>query len=293
MTGANDPKLLVVYYTQSLMLCATSAVFLFCAFIFISGHLLKRIVVSVLLGCILLSPLVIVWPINVLTEALGVPTILLFACACLADDSGRRWSPILIAIVCCLLVLVRDAMIIFVCIFGALLLANILFVKINWTPPRMIGMVLVLLALGLGMAKALVVTTASSTPAPRRTSASSWQTSSSIKSCPIREHRQFFVERGLPISSTVMERSGKPAWVDNDWFYPDSALSDRPDFIAYRNWVATKGTRTYLTFLLAHPWYLLRSIVYNPSVPDERSRDAGYQFSITAELLSRPYRGYS
>ena len=67
-----------------------------------------------------------------------------------------------------------------------------------------------------------------------------------------------------------MERSGKPAWVDNDWFEPDSALSDRPEFIAYRNWVATKGTRTYLTFLLAHPWYLLRSIVYNPNVPDER-----------------------
>ena len=179
--GGNDPKLLAVYYTQSLILCATSAVFLFCAFIFISGHLLKRIVVSVLLGCILLSPLVIVWPINVLTEALALPTILLFACACLADDSGRRWSPILIAIVCCLLVLVRDAMIIFVCIFGALLLANILFVKINWTAPRMIGMVLVLLAIGLGVAKAWLVRAAA-----RRTSASSWQTSSSSESCPIR-----------------------------------------------------------------------------------------------------------
>jgi len=288
LSDGNDPKFLPVYYTQSLILCAASAVFLFCAFIYISGRLFTRIVVSMLLGCILLSPLVIVWPINILTEALALPTILLVACACLADDSGRHWSPIFIAIVCSLLVLVRDAMMIFVCIFGALLLANSLFVKINWTAARMIGMVLVLVAIGLGVAKASLVTSGGSKNVSQLLA-----NIIQFRILPDPERRQFFVERGLPISSTVMERSGKPAWVDNDWFHPDSALSDRPELIAYRNWVATKGARTYLTFLLAHPWYLLRSIVYNPSVPDERYLRAmpDIQFSIT-ELLSRPYRGY-
>ena len=207
LAGGNDPKLLAVYYTQSIMLCATSAVFLFCAFILISGHLLKRIVVSALLGCILLSPLVIVWPITVLTEALALPTILLFACACLSDDSGRRWSPILIAIVCCLLVIVRDAMFIFVCIFGALLLANTLFVKVNRTGPRMIGIVLVLLAISLGGTKAWLVESGGS-----KNLSQLLANIIQFRILPDPQRRQFFVERGLPISSTVMERSGLPAW---------------------------------------------------------------------------------
>ena len=94
LVGGNDPKLLAVYYTQSIILCVISAVFLICAFFLVSGHLLKRIVVAALLGGILLSPLVIAWPTTVLTEALALPTILLFACACLSttrDDLGPRY----------------------------------------------------------------------------------------------------------------------------------------------------------------------------------------------------------
>jgi hypothetical protein len=284
LSDGNDPKFLPVYYTQSLILCAASAVFLFCAFIYISGRLFTRIVVSMLLGCILLSPLVIVWPINILTEALALPTILLVACACLADDSGRHWSPIFIAIVCSLLVLVRDAMMIFVCIFGALLLANSLFVKINWTAARMIGMVLVLVAIGLGVAKASLVTSGGSKNVSQLLA-----NIIQFRILPDPERRQFFVERGLPISSTVMERSGKPAWVNDDWYAPDSVLS--AEFVAYRRWIEAKGIRTYLIFLLAHPRYLLRSIVYNPTLPDEHYRVMqDVQFSIT-DLFSRPFTG--
>jgi hypothetical protein len=81
VNGANDPRLQVVYYTQSLMLCAASAVFLLSALILIPGKLFRRIILSVLLGCVLLSPLIIVWPAFILTDAQASPTILLFACA--------------------------------------------------------------------------------------------------------------------------------------------------------------------------------------------------------------------
>ena len=287
VVGGNGPNLLAVYYTQSIILCAMSAIFLSCAFILTSGHLLKRTVISALLGGILLSPLVIVWPTTILTEALALPTMLLFACACLSDNSGRSWSPIFIAIVCCLLVLVRDAMLIFVCIFGALFLANTLFVKVNRTGPRMTGMVLVLLAIGLGGSKAWLVESGGS-----KNLSQLLANIVQLRILPHPESRNFFAERGLPISSTVMERSGLPAWDDNDWYEPDSAVSDRPAFIAYRHWIVTKGPKTYLTFLLTHPWYLLRSIVYSPDVPDARYMLVqDIQFSIT-DLFSRPYIGY-
>ena len=294
LTASNDPKLLAIYYVQSLILCATSAVFLFCALILTPGHLLKRIVVAVLLGCILLSPLIIVWPNYVLTESMVLPATLLFACGCLADDAGRRWSLILIAMSCLLLVLVRDAMILFVCMFVTLLLANILFAKINWTRPRMIGTVLVLLALGLGIAKeSLVVNDSEQYTGTSKTLSTLFANVIQYRILPNPEYRKFFVERELPISSTVMERVGKPAWVDSDWFQADSDLSDRPDLVAYRHWVVTKGTRTYLTFLLAHPEYLLRSIVNNPNEPDERFKHfQDIHFSML-DLLSVPYNGYS
>ena len=80
-----------------------------------------------------------------------------------------------------------------------------------------------------------------------------------------------------------MERSGKAAWVDDDWYAPDNALSDRPEFIAYRRWIETKGIRTYLTFLLAHPWYLLRSIVYNPTLSDEHYRGICRMFNSRSQ----------
>jgi len=177
-------------------------------------------------------------------------------------------------------------MVIFVGIFGALLLANNLFAKINWTAPRMIGMVLVLVAIGLGVAKASLVTSGGS-----KNLSQLLANIIQFRILPDPERRQFFVEQGLPISSTVMERSGKAAWVNDDWYAPDNVLSDRPEFIAYRRWIETKGIRTYLTFLLAHPWYLLRSIVYNPTLSDEHYRVMqDVQFSIT-DLFSRPFTG--
>src|SRR5262249_31718301 len=139
---------------QSFILHATTAVFLYYAFILIPGHLLKRIVICVLLGGMLLSPLVIIWPTIVMTEAMTLPAILLFACACLAADARTRWAPIVVAMTCCLLVLVRDPIIYFVWMFAALLWTNMLFAITNWTRLLMIGPVLMLLAVGLGIARA-------------------------------------------------------------------------------------------------------------------------------------------
>jgi hypothetical protein len=288
--ASTDPKLLAVYAAQSLMLSATSAVFLFCAFILIPGHLLKRVVICALLGGILLSPLVVVWPTMVMYETMAIPATLLFACACLSDDSGRRWSLILIAMACCLLLLVRVQTVFFVFMFAGLLWGNILFSKTNWTRPLMIGAALMLLATGLGIAKASWLLDRMKDNYGSIVNYSQvWASIIQVRILPDPEHRKFFVERGLPISSTMMERSGKPAWVDNKWFTPENELSESPDFIAYRNWVLEKGRRTYLTFLLTHPGYLLRSIAHSPNVLAKC--DGDLCFSIT-DLLSLPMRGY-
>ena len=290
-TASTDPKLLVVYAAESLILSVASALYLCCAFIFIPGNLIKRIIISVLLGGILLSPLVIVWPNSVLTEAIMPPAILLFACACLADDFRGRWSPILVSLVCCLLVLVRDPMFLFVLPFAVLLLANNLFAKTNWTYPIMIGTVLMLIAIGLGTTKVSLLPVDPLIAIERHLvdRGQSLVNIIQFRILPDAEHRNFFVERGLPISSTVMERSGKPAWGDNDWYAPDSELSERPEFIAYRHWVVTKGAQTYLKFLLTHPGYLVRAFVDSPNVAGEFGGD--FDFSVT-DLLSIPYSGY-
>lgn len=289
--ASTDPKLLVVYATQSLILSVTSALFLFCAFIFISGNLIKRIIISFLLGGILLSPLVVWWPNTAMTEAVTLPATLLFTCACLAGDARRRWSPILIAIACCLLILVRDTMFLFVLPFAVLLLANNLFADRNpTTRPVMIGALLMLLAVGLATARASLVQLDPQMAEKDNLvdRAQSLVNIIQFRILPDPEYRKFFVERELPISSEVMALSGKPAW-DNNWlFTPDSELSDRPDLIAYRRWIVTKGIRTYLTFLLTHPGYVMRSIVQSPNMAGEFGSE--FRFSI-ADLLSIPYPG--
>jgi hypothetical protein len=288
--ASTDQKILAIGAAQSLMLQATSALFLFCAFNLITGNSLKRIVISVLLGGILLSPLVVVWPTMAMTEAISLSVTLLLACACLTGDARKRWSPILIAITCCLLVFVRDPMFLFVWMFVVLLLANNLFAKMNWTLPMMIGTLLMLIAIGLGITKVSLL------PDDPRIVEKHYlidrsQTLGNIiqlRILPDVEHRSFFVERGLPNSPEVMARSGMTVWDKDDWWKPDSELSDRPDFVAYRDWLVKNGFQTYLTFLLTHPGYLLRSIVHSPNA----GKSGGdFHFSIT-DLLSIPYLGY-
>ena len=287
--GSTDPKLLVVYATQSLILSVMSALFLFCSFIFIPGNLIKRIIISVLLAGILLSPLVVVWPNTAMTEAMTLPVTLLFACACLADDSGGRWSPTLVAIACCLLVLVRDSMFLFVLPFAVLLLANNLFANRNSTRTVMIGAILMLLAVGLATTRASLLPLDPQV-AEKHHLIDRGQCFANIiqfRILPDPEHRNFFVNRGLPISSEVMALSGKPSW-DSDFFRPDSELSGRLDYIAYRHWLLTNGIRTYLAFLLTHPGYVLGSIFYSPNMAG--GFDGDFHFSIT-DLLSIAYPG--
>ena len=155
----------------------------------------------------------------------------------------------------------------------------------------MIGTLLMLIAIGLGITKVSLLP-----DDPRIVEkhylidrSQSFANIIQFRILPDAEHRNFFVERGLPISSEAMALSGKTAWDKGDWWKPDSELSDRPDFIAYRHWLVAKGFRTYLTFLLTHPGYVLRSIVQSPNVAGEFGGD--FRFSIT-DLLSIPYPGY-
>ena len=285
--NSKDPKLLPIYAAQSLVLQVVSAAFLFCALIFIPGRPIKRVVISVLLGCILLGPQIVAWPSMATTEAMTLSATLLFACTCLADDLGRRWSPILVPVACCLLVLIRDPMIILVWMFGLLLLVNILFSKRS-TRPLMIGAFLMLLVLGLATVRASLFSFDPQSKPDVLDHSQSFANILQFRILPDPQYRNFFVLRGLPISSNVMKKSGKPAW-ESDWFTPDSELSSDLDYIAYRQWLVTNGMRTYLIFLLTHPGYVLSSFFYSPNIAGAFDED--FRFSIT-DLLSVPFPGY-
>jgi len=106
---------------------------------------------------------------------------------------------------------------------------------------------------------------------------------------PDPERRAFFTERGLVLSPTVMERSGKPAWFNNTLFERDDQVS--PDFVIYRNWVVAAGIRTYATFLVTHPGYLLRSLFISPNISSPTACGEDFEFSF-ADIFSKPVKGY-
>ena len=208
-----------------------------------------------MLGGLLLSPLVVIWPACLLAEALTLSALLFFCSACLAYDAGKRFVLPVVGLFCCLLVFVRDPMIFFVWIFASLLATNVLLVRGGRRFVTIAGLVILLIAGSLGYARATFFT--------QNRYLQTFVNVVQLRILPDPEHREFFAARGLPTSSVVMERSGHPAWVDNAVFMPDDEVS--PDFAAYRNWMSTQGPRTYITFLLTHPGYVLRSIFYSPN----------------------------
>ena len=63
---------------------------------------------------------------------------------------------------------------------------------------------------------------------------------------PVSEHRTFFTGRGMPMSSALMDRSGRFV-SDDDWaFYEEADLEE------FRAWTAEDGKAVYVEFLVRH-----------------------------------------
>jgi hypothetical protein len=279
-SASTHPQILPVYAAQALVLAFSTALFLSLAYQLIPGRPLKRAVLAALVGALLLSPFVVVWPSHVLTETVTIAALLLFVLACLAYDAERPFAIILIGLAALLLVALRDPMIFFVWIFALLLAVNVV---PAWARSRRLaavaGLLVLVLAAGLGYARASVL------------GGKYLQTFVNIiqfRILPDPQMQLYFGRRGLPLTPQVLNRAGRTAWVDNSLFEPDSRAD--PEIVAYRDWIAREGIKRYAVFLLTHPGYVARSLVANPNLGDEGC-GADYHFSLI-DLFSVPMNGY-
>ncbi len=74
---------------------------------------------------------------------------------------------------------------------------------------------------------------------------------------PFADRTAYFAEHGMPVTSALMERSGKPASSDNWAFLTDPALKE------FRDWQYKYGQSTYVRFLLSSPlWTAVEPLRY-------------------------------
>jgi hypothetical protein len=278
-TSSVHPQIMTVYAVQTLLLAQTTAVFLFAVYRLLPGDELSRILSSIVLGGLLLSPLVVDWPSSVLAETLTLSAMLIFVLACLAYDRRERYGLALIGLSCVLVVFTRDPMIFYVWIFAALLGCNVLVAREPRRASILVGLALLIAAATFGYTRATV-------SIDKGKFLQNIVNVIQIRILPDPARKKFFVDRGLPISPTVLERVGHPAWVDNAVFEPDSAVT--PDFLAFRIWVAANGNRTYLAFLATHPWYFIKSVFVSPN---DGPYGGDFHFSVT-DAFSTPFLGY-
>jgi hypothetical protein len=281
-TDGAAPVVVAVYAVQSLILAAATALFLWSSFKFILLSPLKRATTAVLLGGVLISPLVIVWPSGLLMESLTLSALLLFAAACLAFDANKKYSLVLIGLSSCLSILIRDPIIVFSLIFAGMFGLSVLLAQRVRSRAALAGLVTLLVAVGLGGMRSQLTSSSGKYIQPLVNIIQ-------LRILPDPERRAFFFDRGLPMTPTVLERSGKVAQFNNTLFLSDSEVP--AEFVAYRNWIVANGFRTYGAFLLTHPGYLLRSIFQSPNIgpPDQYAAD--FSFSMS-DLFSSPMRGY-
>ena len=207
-TAGNDPIVLAVYKAQALLLAAATATFLYCTIAFSSGTLLKRTTVTMLIGTLLLSPLVIVWPTELLMEALTLATLFLVLSACMAFDVQAKHSLVLIGLTTGLLIWIRDPLIPFICLFLVLLSINV--VMSSWKQRRavdVVGLAILLATFVFGIARVELIETL-----PTHKYIQPLADIVQLRILPNPERTAFFAEHGLPISPIVMRRAEQPAW---------------------------------------------------------------------------------
>jgi len=69
------------------------------------------------------------------------------------------------------------------------------------------------------------------------------------------DYTQWFIDRGMPVDSTILQWRGK--WASSDDF---SLYKDR-QYVPFMHWVSVKGQFTYGLFLLTHPRYTLQPLL--------------------------------
>jgi hypothetical protein len=69
------------------------------------------------------------------------------------------------------------------------------------------------------------------------------------------DYTRWFIDRGMPVDSTILQWQGK--WASSD----DFRLYRDPRYAHFMNWVSVKGQFTYGLFLLTHPLYTLQPLV--------------------------------
>lgn len=274
-TATTHPKMRVIAAGQSLLLAGTTALFLFFAYGLLTGGRARRAILVALCGALLLSPLVIVWPPTILSEALLTPILILFMISCLAYDRMGPWALVGIGLACCLVALVRDALIVFVWLFAGLLGANLLVARTTRRAPVAAGLALLALAAVLGYVRTAYIDY-------EGRYAQTLVNVIQLRILPDPQRRAFFVARGMPTPPVVMQHAGLVAWSDNMVFAPDAELPS--DYVAFRKWVLAKGNATYLKFLASHPRYLWRALFETPNLG---SYPGDFRYSIL-DVFSTP-----
>jgi hypothetical protein len=143
---STEPALAPIYFGQTWVLAGSSAVLIYAC----ASRL--GMAVAFIVGLLLLSPLVIMWPSLILTQTLMLSTLFLLLAACIAYDVAP--SPTNLAAVAiggCLAIWSRDQLIYLVAAFVALLGINVLAIRMR-RPMRHGWMALALLTAVLGFA---------------------------------------------------------------------------------------------------------------------------------------------
>lgn len=282
--NSKDPKLLVVFTAQAILLAASTAFFLSVVLSVSAGPFLKRFATALGLALLLLSPLVVVWPANILNETASISLLLLFLSSCLYTDAhpSSVLALIITFVAGALLVFVRDPLVYFSVLFLALACANAV-VSGSSKRGRVFVIIIGAMILALAGIKAYSIKMSGKY-------VENLANIVQIRILPDDGRRRFFADHGLPISSIVVARSGEHASVDNKLYETDDELAEFPGMIDYRNWLRADGAKINLKFLLTDPSYLVRSLWRTPNLLREDVGDDS-RFSI-ADLFSRPYPGY-
>ena len=97
---------------------------------------------------------------------------------------------------------------------------------------------------------------------------------------PEQEYREFFRDRGMPLSAEVMSLSNKWIYSDNLAFFDDKKLRD------FQKWFYRSGRITYIEFLVRHPSYTIQSPLENialmlvPTTDMEDHRNSNYKSDL-------------
>ena len=198
-----------------------------------------------------------------------------------ALTTTRDYFLLLIGTASCLLIFVRYPIVPFVSVFAGMIGVNIVLARIKKTI-LVLGLVTLVAAIGVGAARSALI-------AQDNIYIQSLVDVIQLRIMPDPKRRAYFAERGLPSSSMTMKSSGKPAPYENLLFMPDDEVP--AEFVEYRNWVVANGFKTYASFLITHPGYLLRSIAISPNLgPKNFASDV---FFSMLDLFSLPRdRGY-